>query len=164
MPLKFVFWRPKNGSRLKPYYQSTITAVKAQGRGSKLSAPKSRDSLRLRRRFLPLPTRRDSFKHFSVSSNRCSRKRRRRYQECVRNASKMRQNESCFIGKRGTFLNASEMSQKCINMRRTPLGENTFWTIPNFLRTLRSKIASERQFSLRLKLGDAPEQFKSRYV
>ena len=34
-------------------------------------------------------------------------------QKCVRNASKMRQNGSCFIGKRGTFQNASKLRQKC---------------------------------------------------
>ena len=28
MPLKIVLWRPQNLSRLKPYYKSTITAVK----------------------------------------------------------------------------------------------------------------------------------------
>ena len=28
MPLKILFLRPQNWSRLKPYYQSTITAVK----------------------------------------------------------------------------------------------------------------------------------------
>ena len=28
MPLKIAFLRPPNWSRLKPYYQSTITAVK----------------------------------------------------------------------------------------------------------------------------------------
>ena len=28
MPLNIVFWRPQNRSRLKPYYQNTITAVK----------------------------------------------------------------------------------------------------------------------------------------
>ena len=47
-------------------------------------------------------------------------------QKCVKNASEMRQNGSCFIGKRGT----SKMRQNCIKneskMRRTPLGENTF--------------------------------------
>ena len=58
-------------------------------------------------------------------------------QNCVRNASKMRQNGSCFIAKRGTFQNASEMRQNCVKnaskMRGTPWGENTFkgfWTIP----------------------------------
>ena len=55
-------------------------------------------------------------------------------QKCIRHASKMRQNVSCFIGKRGTFQIVSKMSQKCIKlaskMRGTPLGENTFWTIP----------------------------------
>ena len=30
MPLKIVFLRPQNWSRLKPYYSSTITAVKVQ--------------------------------------------------------------------------------------------------------------------------------------
>ena len=63
---------------------------------------------------------------FSVSSKMCSRKRCRQH---VRNASemrqKMRQIGSCFIGKRGTFQNASKM-------RGTPLRENTFWTIPTF--------------------------------
>ena len=43
----------------------------------------------------------------------------------------MRQNGSCFIGKRGTFQNASEMRQNCVKMRqkcaehlreRTPFG------------------------------------------
>ena len=51
-------------------------------------------------------------------------------QKCVKNASEMRQNGSCFIGKRGT----SKMRQKSVKiaskMRGTPLGENTFWTIP----------------------------------
>ena len=58
-------------------------------------------------------------------------------QKCVRNASKMRQNGSCFIGKRGTLQNVSEMRQNCVKnaskMRGTPLGENTFWTIPIFM-------------------------------
>ena len=56
-------------------------------------------------------------------------------QKCVRHASEMRQNGSCFIGKRGTFQNASEMRQNCVKnaseMRGTPLGENTFRTIPS---------------------------------
>ena len=69
----------------------------------------------------------------SVSFKRCSRKRCRQQQECVRNASEMRPNGSCFIGKRGRFQNASKMRQKCVKdvskMRGTPLGENTFWTI-----------------------------------
>ena len=51
-------------------------------------------------------------------------------QKYVKNASEMRQNGSCFIGKRGT----SKMRQKSVNiaskMRGTPLGEKTFWTIP----------------------------------
>ena len=51
-------------------------------------------------------------------------------QTCVKNASEMRQNGSCFIGKRGT----SKMRQKSVKnaskMRGTPLLENTFWTIP----------------------------------
>ena len=46
-------------------------------------------------------------------------------QKCVRNASEMRQkcvkNASCFIGKKRNI-------PKCV----TPLGENTFWTIPEF--------------------------------
>ena len=52
----------------------------------------------------------------------------------TKNASEMRQNGPCFIGKRGTFQNASEMRQISVKnaskMRGTPLGENTFWTIP----------------------------------
>ena len=48
-------------------------------------------------------------------------------QKCVKNAS-------CFIGQRGTFQNASEMRQNYVKnvskMRGTPLGENTFWTMP----------------------------------
>ena len=67
------------------------------------------------------PPKKDA-KSISGSSKRCFRKRRRQQQECARNASKMRQNGSCFI--RGTFKNASKM-------RGTPLGENTFWTIPS---------------------------------
>ena len=53
-------------------------------------------------------------------------------QKCVKNASN--QNGSCFIGTRRTFQNASEMRQNCVKnaskMRGTPLGGNTFWTIP----------------------------------
>ena len=48
-------------------------------------------------------------KVFSVKASAIARMR----QKCVRTASKMRQNGSCFIGKRGTFQNASEMRQKC---------------------------------------------------
>ena len=51
-----------------------------------------------------------------------------------KNASEMRQNVSCFIGKRGTFPKASKVSLRCVKnvseMRGTPLGENTFWTVP----------------------------------
>ena len=45
-------------------------------------------------------------------------------QKCIKNASKMRQNVSCFLGKRGTFRNASEMRQKCAEnlWGRTPFG------------------------------------------
>ena len=50
--------------------------------------------------------------------------------EMRQNASEMRQNGSCFIGKRGT----SKMREKSVKIaskiRGTPLGENTFWTIP----------------------------------
>ena len=66
-------------------------------------------------------------KVFSEKASAIARMR----QKCVRNASKW-----VFFhwGKRGTFQNASEMRQKCVKnaskMRRTPLGENTFWTIP----------------------------------
>ena len=42
-----------------------------------------------------------------ISSKRCFRKRRRQWQECVRNASK-------WVGKRGTFQNATDMQQNCI--------------------------------------------------
>ena len=69
-------------------------------------------------------------KVFSEKASAIARTR----QKCVRNALKMRQNGSCFIGKRGTFQNASEMRQNCVKnaskMCGTPLGENTFWTIP----------------------------------
>ena len=43
-------------------------------------------------------------------------------QKCVRNASEMRQNGSCFIGKRGTFQNASEMRQICVKNARNTFG------------------------------------------
>ena len=73
-------------------------------------------------------------KVFSEKASAIARMR----QKCVRNASKMHQNESCFIGKRGTFQNASEMRQNCIKnaseMRGIPLGENTFWTMPILLK------------------------------
>ena len=52
---------------------------------------------------------------------------------------KMRQNGSCFIGKRGTFQNASKM-------RGTPLGENTFWTIP--ICSARQMLSGEASFIL----------------
>ena len=44
-------------------------------------------------------------------------------------ASEIRQNGSCFVGKRGTFQNASEIFHAS-KMCGTPLGENTFWTVP----------------------------------
>ena len=56
-------------------------------------------------------------------------------QKCVRNASEMRQNGSCFIGKRGTSKMrqksvkiASEMRQKCAEhlWGRTPFGRYRF--------------------------------------
>ena len=54
-------------------------------------------------------------------------------QKCVKNASKW---VLFYWEKRGTFQNASEMHQNCSKnaskMRRTPLGENTFWTIPMY--------------------------------
>ena len=63
---------------------------------------------------------------------KCVRNASEMRQKCVKNASEMRQNGSCFIGKRGT----SKMRQKSVKiaskMRGTPLGENTFWTIPKF--------------------------------
>ena len=47
-------------------------------------------------------------------------------QKCVRNVSKMRQNGSRFIGKRGTFQDASEMRQKlrqkCVKNARNTFG------------------------------------------
>ena len=52
-------------------------------------------------------------------------------QQCIKHASRMRQNGSCFIG--GGKEERSKMSQKCVSnaskMRGTPLGEKTFWTI-----------------------------------
>ena len=39
-----------------------------------------------------------------------------------KNASEMRQNGSCFIGKRGTFQNASEMRQNCVKNARNTFG------------------------------------------
>ena len=51
-------------------------------------------------------------------------------QKCVRNASKW----VLFYWEKRKFQNASEMCQNCVwnasKTRRTPLGENTFWTIP----------------------------------
>ena len=47
-------------------------------------------------------------------------------QKCVRNASKW----VLFYWEKRNVQNASEMRQKCI---KTPLGENTFWTIPSFM-------------------------------
>ena len=68
-------------------------------------------------------------KVFSEKASAIARMR----QKCIRNASKMRQNGSCFIGKRGT----SKMRQKSVKiaskMRGTPLEENTFWTIPTIV-------------------------------
>ena len=49
-------------------------------------------------------------KVFSEKASAIARMR----QKYVRNASKMRQNGSCFIGKRGTFQNASEMRHNCV--------------------------------------------------
>ena len=37
-------------------------------------------------------------------------------------ASEMHQNGSCFIGKRGTFQNASEMHQNCVKIARNTFG------------------------------------------
>ena len=55
--------------------------------------------------------------------------------KCVKNASDMRQNGSCFYWEKRNVQNASEIRQNCVKnaskMRGTPLGENTFWTIPN---------------------------------
>ena len=61
----------------------------------------------------------------------------RMHQKCVRNASEMHQ--KCvkmglvLLGKENV-QNASEIRQNWVknasNMRGTPLGENTFWTIP----------------------------------
>ena len=47
-------------------------------------------------------------------------------QKCVKNASEMRQNGSCFVGKRGTSKMRQKLRQKCVtNASKTPLGENT---------------------------------------
>ena len=67
-------------------------------------------------------------KVFSEKASAIARMR----QKCVRNASKMRQ--KCV--KMGLVLlgKKSEIRQNCVQnaskMRGTPLGENTFWTIP----------------------------------
>ena len=51
-------------------------------------------------------------------------------QKCVRNASKW----VLFYWEKRNVQNASEIRQNCVKnaskMRGTPLGENTFWTIP----------------------------------
>ena len=51
-------------------------------------------------------------------------------QKCVKNAPDMRQNGSCFIGKRGPSENASEIRQNCVKnaskIRGTPLGRTPF--------------------------------------
>ena len=39
-----------------------------------------------------------------------------------KNASEMRQNGSCFIGKRGTFQKASKLHQKCVKNARNTFG------------------------------------------
>ena len=57
---------------------------------------------------------------------KCVRDASEMRQRCVKNASKMRHNGSCF------FWNKRNIS-KCIKMRGTPLGENTFWTTPKFV-------------------------------
>ena len=57
-------------------------------------------------------------KVFSEKASATARMRQKR----VRNASKMRQNGSCFIGKRGTFQNASEMRQNCVENARNTFG------------------------------------------
>ena len=54
-------------------------------------------------------------KVFSEKASAIARMR----QKCIRNASKMRQNGSRFIGKEGMVQNASEMRQKCAG---TPFG------------------------------------------
>ena len=46
-------------------------------------------------------------------------------QKCVRDASKMRQNGSCSVGKRGTFQNASEIRQNCVK-NQIKNAQNTF--------------------------------------
>ena len=65
-------------------------------------------------------------KVFSEKASAIARMR----QKCVRNASKW----VLFIGEKRNVQNASEMRQNCVQnaskMRGTPLGENTFWTIP----------------------------------
>ena len=57
-------------------------------------------------------------KVFSEKASAIARMR----QKCVRDASKMRQNGSCFVGKRGTFQNASEMRQNCVKNARNTFG------------------------------------------
>ena len=49
-------------------------------------------------------------------------------QKCVRNASKW----VLFYWEKRNVQNASEIRQNCAKNARTPLGENTFWTIPTF--------------------------------
>ena len=76
-------------------------------------------------------------KVFSEKASAIARMR----QKCIRNASEMRQ--KCvrhaskwvlFYWEKRNVQNASEIRQNCVKnaskMRGTPLGENTFWTIP----------------------------------
>ena len=62
-----------------------------------------------------------SSKTLKVFSEKASAIARMR-QKCVKHASDMCQNESCFIGKRGTFQNASKLRQKCVTNARNTFG------------------------------------------
>ena len=95
----------------------TLLYCKAQ-----LASPLLRTLLRSLPRNLPKVCCRTNLgivqKVFSEKASAIARMR----QKCVKNASQMRQNTSCFIGKRGTFQNASEIRQKCIKNASKTLG------------------------------------------
>ena len=84
------------------------------------------------------------------------------HQKYVKNASEMRQNGSSSVGKRGTFQNASKRSQNrssFIGKRGTPLGENTFWTIPKNLNQARKSGKKKKTININvLWAGQCPGQ------
>ena len=102
-------------------------------------------------------------KVFSEKASAIARMR----QKCVRNASKW----VFFYWEKRNVQNASEIRQNCVKnaseMRGTPLGENTFWTIPKIITgslvTLENLFSQNYRYRYRLEIRMNSFNYHDRY-